>query len=108
MRNAQALRACPVRDGARPAFPGHLTSALGWPQGLPRTTHRREGLGRPGAPAGAPTLQAGGGPRPSPSPAEEGPGDLPQAMAESGWGPALCPGSRLGRPGRHLQVIHTF
>lgn len=47
MRNAQALRACPVRDGARPAFPGHLTSALGWPQGLPRTTHRREGLGGP-------------------------------------------------------------
>lgn len=46
MRNAQALRACPVRDGARPAFPGHLTSALGWPQGLPRTTHRR---GRAGA-----------------------------------------------------------
>lgn len=65
-------------------------SALGCPQGHPRTTHRREGLGCPQQQGLLHCRQAD--PRPSPSPAEEGPGDPPKAMAESGWGPAPAHG----------------
>lgn len=99
MRNAQALRACPVRDGARPAFPGHLTSALGWPQGLPRTTHRREGLGWPRsagrgsyaagrwrpAPLPLPCRGGAGGPAPGHGGVRMGTSALPGEQAWAAW-----------------------
>lgn len=99
MRNAQALRACPVRDGARPAFPGHLTSALGWLQGLPRTTHRREGLGRPRsagrgsyaagrwrpAPLPLPCRGGAGGPAPGHGRVRMGTSALPGEQAWAAW-----------------------
>lgn len=123
MRNAQALRACPVRDGARPAFPGHLTSALGWPQGLPRTTHRREGLGRPRsagrgsyaagrwrpAPLPLPCRGGAGGPAPGHGGVRMGTSALPGEQAWAAWpAPAghphllkCCPLVGGGRTPRH-------
>lgn len=94
MCNAQALRACPVRDGARPAFPGHLTSARGWPQGLPRTTHRREGLGRPRS-AGRGSYAAGRWrPAPLPLPCRGGAGGPASGHGGVRMGTSALPGEQ--------------